>query len=324
MNNVINMRDRGLGKVELNTQPVQVYDRTSSPFPQESNLYFPVYDVPLAMTGKGNFHKVDGYKALARADEDNKPALLAIVGSTYKTVQNRELFQAIENEFTIALDSTALLANEGSRWYDDIRVTDKMSYNGAMCLREYVFPNMRYKINDKSEIAFRTIVVNGFGGSSVKLYTGAIDFFCTNGMVRGQFDHTVMRHSKNLEIKGIADRVRRSIDVFYKDAERYRMWAKTGCMTEEDACNEAKEFFLIVGASERLTEKLLRQFRIEAQTHDWTIWALYSAMTYYATHDEGEFALRKTDNNHAASTMLHREETVRKWIDHDSWQSIAA
>lgn len=318
MSNVIGFPKAGQmndGRVPAAEQ--QVYDRTPI-FPQESSLYFPVYEVPLAMCGNKNFHRLDGYKALARADEDGKPIGLAVVGENYKVVQNKDLFQAIEHEFEAAigdfrLDGVVPDPLEG------VKVYDKMSYNGAICLREYIFPNMRCRINDKSDIAFRTIVVNGFGGSSVKLYTGAIDFFCTNGMVRGQFDHTVLRHSKNLEIKGIADRVKRSIDVFYKDADMYRAWASKSV---RDA--DAMQFFENIGMSERLREKMMRQFLIEVKSHGPTIWALYSAMTYYATHDEGEFALRKTDNNHAASTLLKREESVKKWIEHEAWQQIAA
>lgn len=288
------------------------YKRTPA-FPQESSLYFPVYEVPLAMLGKQNFHRVTGHKALARAGVNDEPLLLAIVQDTYKTVQNKELFQAVEAQFEAGLGGSAAHELNG------VQVKDKMSYDGAVCLREYVFPNMRCDININSTVAFRCIVVNGFGGSAVKLYVGAIDFFCTNGMVRGQFDHAVKRHTKNLEISGLADRVRRSIDVFYKDADMYKQWA--GRMLSAD---DVEYFFTHSGLSERLQEKLKRQYLIETQSHSNTVWALYSAMTYYATHDEGEFALRKTDNNHAASTLLRREESVMKLIASPAWNNVVA
>lgn len=296
----------------------QAYERTATPFPKHSGLYFNVQEGPVAFHHPQGTKGYDDYKVLYRYD-DKVPVPLAVVGKNYKVVQNEELFRAIEHEFIGGFASWEMMHPSDVHPLEGVRVSDKMSYNGAMCLREYVFPNMRCRINDKSEIAFRTIVVNGFGGTSVKLYTGAIDFFCTNGMVRGQFDHAVMRHTNGLSIKGIADRVHRSIDVFFKDAELYRGWAKK-TITKLDAT----AFFKSLGMSERMAEKLTRQYLIECQTHGQTVWALYSAMTYYATHNEGEFKLRETGANHAASTMLHREESVKKWIEHDAWQTMVA
>jgi hypothetical protein len=68
----------------------------------------------------------------------------------------------------------------------------------------------------------------------------------------------------------------------------------------------------------------MRQFLIECQSHGRTVWALYSAATYYATSNAGEFAVRETNNDHTATTLLNREQQIRSWINSDQFQQIAA
>ncbi len=282
----------------------------ASPFPQESKLYFTAVERPLFWQGKRTlFVDVPTHKMLLRAENGN-PIQLAVVGKGYQVVQNQVLFQTIEEQFMHAFDANELL---------DVRVWDYMSYGGRVCLREYQFPNVRCNIGGgASQIAFRTIVKNGFGGSSIVLYMGAIDFFCTNGMIGGQFDCVYARHTKGLQISNITDRIRRAIDVFYKQADIWRGWrGKT--ITEL----QAMEFFE-AKFSERLAKKLWHQYLIDVHVHGPNMWALYSAMTYYASHDEGQFETRKTGVDHSAVTMLKREEQVQRTIASDAWSALAA
>ncbi len=298
------------------------YPTSSGVFPQESELYFTaverdlywrrdvkVYDV------NREFSVVPTHKMLLRRLDDStqiadRMVQLAIVGSGYQLVQNQALFQSIEEQFMRAFDANELA---------DVRVKDSMSYGGRVCLREYQFPNVRCDIGGGvSDIAFRTIVKNGFGGSSIVLYTGAIDFFCTNGMIGGQFDCMYARHTKGLQITDVTDRVRRSIDVFYKQADIWRGW-RNQLVSEQ----QAKEFFEDM-FSDRLAIKLYRQFLIDRQIHGHNMWALYSAMTYYASHDEGQFETRNTGVDHSAVTLLKREEQVQRTVASDAWSALAA
>jgi len=281
-------------------------------FPQESELYFTAVERPLAWQHKdGVSHfPVGTHKMLLRADAQRIPIQLAVVGQGYQVVQNQDLFQSIEEQFMRAFSSQELTS---------VRVNDSMSYGGRVCLREYQFPNVRCDIGGGvSEIAFRTIVKNGFGGSSIVLYTGAIDFFCTNGMISGQYDCMYARHTKGLRISDITDRVRRSIDVFYKQADIWRGWQGKRITYEE-----VQQFFEDK-FSGRLALKLYRQYLIEEQVHGPTVWALYSAMTYYSSHNEGEFVARNTGTDHAAVTMLKREEQVQRTIASNAWSALAA
>lgn len=281
-----------------------------SPFPQDSELYFTAVERELHWKAHTDaaFHPCTTHKMLLRND-DGVPRALNVVGVGYQLVQNKSLFMAIEDQFMDAFTPDELVG---------VKVNDSMAYDGRTCVREYQFPNVRCEAPSVSDIAFRTIVKNGFGGSSIALFTGAIDFFCTNGMISGKYDCMYMRHTKGLKLTNITRRIRRSIDVFYTNVSMWHEWY--GKRIDND---EARGFFADK-YSDQLAKRLFRQYLIEAQVHGPNMWALYSALTYYATHDEGDFATRKTDTNHSPVTMLKREEQVQSVVSSDTWLRLVA
>jgi len=243
----------------------------------------------------------------------DKPVSIGLVGKNYKLLRNRELCEGIEDTFMDILTPEEL---------KDVRRVDSISYMGGTSIRQYVFPNIRCDIGSKSsDIAFRTVIINGYdGSSSFKFYHGAIDFFCSNGMVSGVYDMTVRRHTSGLTIPNLTDKLRRSIDIFYKQADTWSKWVgKTICDEDAEECYKA-----MPNVSERRVQQLMRQFRIECGSHDRTVWALYSAATFYASSDHGEFSIRETNSDHKASTLMNREQQVRAWQNTDEFMQIAA
>ena len=316
MNNVV---DLDLKRAE---DKVVTHLNRPEAFNDKSDLYFNVWERPAYFIGKARegldgknistYFKDHNHKHIVRM-YNGEPVSLGIVGRNYKLLKNKELCEGIEETFTDTL------TNEELR---DVRRTDRTSHMGATSLRDYIFPNIKTDIGStRSDIAFRTIVVNGYdGSSSFKFYHGAIDFFCENGMVAGIFDMTVKRHTKGLTIPNLTKRLRRSIDIFYKQAEQWKHWVgKT--ISDEDAeeCYKA-----MPNISERRVAQLMHQFRIECDSHGRTVWALYSAATFYATRNEGNFAVRNTDTDHVATTVMNRERQVRAWVSTQEFEEIAA
>jgi len=139
-------------------------------------------------------------------------------------------------------------------------------------------------------------------------------------MVTGSYDMITKRHTSGLQIPKLTDKLRMSIDIFYKQAEQWKHW-----MGKEISNEDAKTCFeAMPNISERRVEQLMRQFKIEVSTHGRTVWALYSAATYYATSNEGQFAVRTTAQDHAASTLINREQQVRSWQNTEQFLAIAA
>lgn len=283
------------------------------PFPTESKLYFPVRERAAFFDDRyGRKNPIDEHKVIVR-DIGGIEQPIGFVGKNYKVLHTEELCKTIEGTFIETMPQEML---------DGVQVVDQTAYHGGMCLRQYIFPKVNADIESKhSQIAFRTIVVNGYdGSSSFKLYSGAIDRFCTNGMVSGSYDMIVKRHTQGLTIPRLDNLVKRSIDIFYTQADQWRHWVKK-VISDEDA---KSVFEAMPNVSERRVEQLLRQFRIECQSHGRTVWALYSAATFYATSNDGEFKVRETANDHAAMTVLNREQQVRSWLNTPEFEKIAA
>lgn len=282
-----------------------------NPFPQQSKLYFDVYERPLQFVGSTDAYDVQSHKAIVRMIDD-KPKAIGIVGAKYNMIKTKEVCQSVEEVFMQKMTQDEL---------DGCTVKDEIAYSGGTCIRQYVFPKVQTQVNDNSTVGFRVVIVNGYdGSSSFKLYAGAIDFFCSNGMVTGSFDLTVKKHTSGFQIPALVERVRQNIDIFYKQAEQWKHWAGR-TITEQEARTVYEQ---MPNVSPRRVEQLMRQFFIECKTHGSTVWALYSAATYYATHNEGEFALRQTSLDHAAVTMLNREQQVRSWVSGESFARLVS
>jgi len=282
-------------------------------FPQESTLYFPIYERPVFFSGRdGNMYENPEYKAIVRLLNDT-PKQIGMVKKTYEVLKMKDLCQAIEANFLECLSMEEL---------EGVSVIDSISYHGGMLFRQYIFPAVSTDIGtNTSKIAYRVIVGNGYDGStSFKLYHGAIDFFCLNGMVSGIYDMIVRRHTAGISIPSIADRIRKGVGVFYKQADQFRGWVGKE-ITDEQA---RKVFEAVPNVSERRIEQFMRQFHIECLTHGRTVWALYSAATFYSSHDEGMFSVRTTSNDNTAATLMNRETQIRGWLSTDEFQQIAA
>ncbi len=289
-------------------------------FNSESDLYFPVWERPSYFAGRGKhtatrqFYEDTNHKHIVRTYPNSKlPISLGIVGRNYKLLKNKELCEGIEDTFMDVLSKDEL---------DGVKRTDRTSHMGATSFRDYIFPNIKADISStRSDIAFRTIVVNGYdGSSSFKFYHGAIDFFCENGMVSGVYDLVVRRHTKGLTIPKLTDRLRKSIDIFYKQADQWKHWVgKEICDEDAEEC-----FNAMPNVSERRVAQLMHQFRIECNSHGRTVWALYSAATFYASRDDGVFSIRETNSDHKATTLMNREQQVRSWLNTDEFEKIAA
>ena len=283
----------------------------------ESPLMFTVTEKPVFFTtGVRSEHPIEGWKALVRRHPvTGEPHVLHIAKDTYKIVQNKDLFGEIDK---------TVLANAGEHAHGAI-IKDSMSYLGAFCSRQYVFPNMKCEVEQRgssTSVGFRVVANTSFdGSSSIKLLSGAIDFYCTNGMIRGEFDQLVQRHTSAATsmLPRLADRLKASIDVFWRHADVLRKWAKV-----EITRDVAEECIAKFGFSESRVKAILIRFEYEAANRGPTVWALYSALTYYASHNNDEFGVRDTGKDNVAATLQKRELEVFRLTNSNEWKALAA
>jgi hypothetical protein len=203
---------------------------------------------------------------------------------------------------------------------EGVRVTDKVSGWGKVCYRDYVFPAIRCRLSGtKSDIAFRLIVQNGYGGSALRIHAGAIDFYCTNGMVRGEYAATYRKHTSRLVVGNLSATIKEAQEQFVKSQEEWNRWAKTPVKHEK-----AMALFREIATSTKMKDNLLDQYAREKDDRGDNLWAVYSTLTYYASHADGAFALRSSveEADNVASTMLTRELNVAKWTQISEWKEL--
>lgn len=258
------------------------------------------------------FIPANTHKALVRQMPDGQPHLLNIVGASYKLVHNRELFSAIEDTIERVMPAEMLV---------DPTVRDKVSHWGRTCFREYVFPATRTKLDSFSQVAFRLIVQNGYGGSGLRTHSGAIDFFCTNGMIRGDYASTYNKHTAGLTISNFTNVIEDALRKYEEAKPVWLRWTQT-----KVPFASAMQLFKDLAKSDKLAQNLSDQYVREREVHGDTVWGVYSTMTHYASHNDGEFSLRKSTNEQdsVANTMLARELRVADWVQSPEWAVLEA
>lgn len=289
--------------------------------PAESPLYFHAAERPLYWRDRfGGYHESPDHKQIVRTS-DNGPLPLAVVSKSYKVLQNADLFNALDAEIIDKIPHDKL---------QNVVIKDSLSYDGALSVREMIFEDMRTHIEGRgghnTSVAFRAIIINGFGQSAVKIIVGAIDFFCSNGMIIGVTDRVVRRHTSGLSVDPLVRYITGNISIYEKNAQQWCKWAKHGV-----AMDDVRGFFGALVEDEyvsaRLAEKLLdRYVMYDRRERGDTLWALLSTLTYYASHSDARsgFAVRETGKDHATATLLKRGEDVKRIVSSNYFQRLAA
>lgn len=293
--------------------PIQQSAPTLPTTTPSSPLLFHAYERPLWYEGKSGDKFADtNHKALVRFDEAaQKPVCLNVVRNTYKVVQNGELFDAVEK---------GLIDGLGTHAITNARIVDKIARNGMLCYRQYIFDDISVPSPERDKIAFRVIIQNGFGGSAIKLHAGAIDFFCMNGMILGDYVSEYAKHTSGVKLTRFTDVVHMASDVFWKNRDTWNELRQTHIRSDDTV-----HAWMIEHFGERLGIKLFRQYLIEKKARGGShLWAVYAALIYYSTYDTGEFTLRQTKNDHAAETMLKRELKVRQLFQGEAFIELRA
>jgi len=281
----------------------------------DREIFFKVYeqDIIGACTGIAG----DNYKMLTRGDGwAEQDTLLSIVNTKYRVVQNEEILIPMQHQMINHFDPSVLA---------DIQIKDHIAKNGAVCFSEYILPKMKGSVETdtghKTEIGLRFILKNTFdGSSSVVFYGGVIDFFCTNGMISGEYDVTKKRHTKNFSVDGFLAAFDNSIERHQDIVMQYQRWADKKIYNTDKVVRLFRK--LSTGNEQEpkkkngLSGKLFAQYIDEASVRGNNVFSLVSAMTHYASHDDDRFPLRI---NSDSDSLFNRQETVRKWLNSNAF-----
>ena len=239
---------------------------------------------------------------------------LGMVKDRYTIVQNADLFDSLAQ----ALDGAA-----PARALEGAKIKPATSYQGAQAFADIAFPQLTEDLvqarGNSTALTFRLLLWNSFDGSSpVRLAAGAIDGFCSNGMIFGSYDLFGKRHTKGFSQADLEKFVGNSFLLFQEKITQLRR--ETFAPIE---LTQAEEF-LKKSFSERRASALLEQFQIESVERGQTVWALRSALTYYASHSRHAFVVRNTGQDSAAAVLYGRENEIASLFSSRDWRDLVA
>ena len=241
---------------------------------------------------------------------------LGIVGKKFKCASHGDFFTRAHN---------AVSEHLGEEVCDNMNLNFRTARNNAWVMMEMVMPNVLRKIvTDKhtTTIAPRLIALHGSDGScSNQVYYGAIDFFCTNGMITGDYDKIKRKNTTNFDLDRFIGELEKTMSDFDNNADMYQQWAETKLYTV-DISQMLKSIM-----SEEKAEKMFSLYNHETVTRGRNVWALYSAFTSYANPlnvDTNGFALRRTGNDTQAQSLWKREQEVVGWVNTPEFRQLVA
>jgi hypothetical protein len=248
-------------------------------------------------------------KMLVREDTGS---YMSVVNRKYRTVLNEEVLFPLQKQMVNHFDPVVL---------EDIQIKDHISKDGSVCFAEYILPKMKQTVETetghKTDVGLRYILKNTFdGSSSVVFYGGVIDFFCTNGMIAGQYDVTRKRHTKNFSVDGFIHAFDDTIKRHHTIVEQYQRWADTRIWDSKKVLDLYRT--LTKGTTDDpkrtngLSDRLYAQYLDEIQERGKNIFSVVSALTHYSSHDDERFGLTKRGDD---VTLLKREEQVSTWLN---------
>lgn len=284
----------------------QVHTLPTSPYNfnlDGAGICFPVTERPLeALGSKGGHLPVPNSKAIVRANNDgSQPRVVGVVGSDYKLVKYRDHFTAVEDALRQSVPAD-LMRGAFAR--------TRIAGDGGWVRREYVLPAYSAELETSAKfqtsVGFRAISWASIDGSSSNgLICGLIDFFCENGMVIGAMtDIGKRRHTKNLTADYFTPMLQSGLETVGDEVTKLRKMAQAPLDMDAAVSLIHEEF------SETRAKKLVEQMEEEIATRGSNVFALHSALTFYASHDSDRFKLRSTGRE--AANLNKREEEVSR------------
>lgn len=286
-------------------------------FTNDRSGLFKVYEEPVISAVSG-IH-APKKKMLFTKDENDNNVYLSVVNKSYRVVENQEILEPLQQQIANYFDPSVL---------ETIKIKDVVSKSGASCFFDYTFPKVAKEIETRhghnTTVGLRFILKNSFDGSgAITLYGGAIDFFCTNGSIRGEYDVAKKRHTSSFEIEGFIQYFDDIFEKFKDTVDVYQTYANT------KVSNTSKVMTLLnklVRNSEddakrrnSLSERLFAQYIDESENRGHNVFSVMSALTHYSSHDDDRFGLTKRSDG---GTLYKRQAKVANWLASETWEQF--
>ena len=259
------------------------------------------FDVDYVTTERSDKHKY-----VIRTDTDE---CIGMVNSTYTGTSHPDYFGKMREQWMNTLQPEK---------YD---IKTRTAGNGAWALETVTFPDLKGVVETKkhkTETAMQLNYWHSINGSTSNNFVGGlIDFFCTNGMVTGDYSVLKKRNTKNFDLSTFADKAGGMIAGY----SEHNAWCQRLAEKETDLISVDRMLESMM--PKRKADKMYKSVLQETDVRGLNMWAVYSAMTQYATHSD-RFEFRKTNNDTQVQRQFNRNLEVAKWVEHPSFLEMAA
>lgn len=280
---------------------------------------FPVKMIPIYHLAHSKFVEdascIDGYQAVIRTDTMK---VLAVHSSRYRLTTHADVFKSTIDILTAEF---GLLK--------DIIINDHVMNSSAMVMREIRLPT--HSITDPTghTIQLRIRQINSYDATSRYVMTaGSYRQWCSNGAASliAKITSTHQKHTSKIDIGAEKNKLKRAIVAFYDEAKTWKEWYEykldaggyhhdaivgflgaTLCAvpTSGNPLNvNKKQLNILMTAWERNSLELGRNK-----------WALFNAMTWWASHGESE-------KRGAEEISLEREPMVLAAVQGKEWDAL--
>ena len=243
---------------------------------------------------------------------------LGVVGTGFKCASHKKFFDGVQN---IMVDNIPdAMIDSTVRW--------STARNNAWAMMDIVMPNVFTKVETEKHstmIGRRVIALHGVDGScSNQVFFGAIDFFCTNGMITGDYDKVRRKNTSNFCMDRFIQELNQSSVDFVGQVNELQEWANIELPTY--SMKSWKEYLSSIMKSDRKAERMIPLVQKEVRKRGRNVFALYSAFTNYASYadEKNGFNLRNTGRDTSAQSMWARENEVTKWISTPEFKKLVA
>ena len=217
-------------------------------------------------------------------------------------------------------------SNHTPEQLEGMTVQFKTAHEGGWLRMDITLPKVTHTITTsnghETKVGYRIIALHGVDGTCGNLiFFGAIDFFCTNGMVTGEYDMTKCKNTSNFSIGGLEKRLYSGYVDFSDRMTKLNDWG----MIELNNFDVPALINSII-PSEKKAEKMFSLYKDESHTRGQNVFSLYSAFTNYATYgdERNNFKIRNTGKDTREVTLFKREQEVAKWVDSPKFKELVA
>jgi len=240
---------------------------------------------------------------------------LGIVGDKFKSINHIDYFNGIKK---------VIQENRLPHELEDAKVKISTARDSAFVLIDIILPNVKHTIvtnKHQTTINERMIALHGIDGlCSNQVYFGAIDRYCSNGQIGGEFEAIKRKNTSGLILERLMQEVRDAKTNFDIRCQMMQKWADTPLNVD------GKTLLDSIIKSEKVSKKMYELACQEIAKRGKNVFALYSAFTNYASYadERNGFNIRNTGFDTKAETMWRREQEVAKWVSSPEFKSLVA